>query len=458
MRQRTPVGRSPEESRKPLRDHRDAIKRYRPNRRVNAIQDLPISLAREERTADLTLSLISEKLSAKAGIAVHYRCFGGNGRQLRDSVKSRGRRREPWRQDTASADRRMQELYPAVALGLRCRHQTVRPFISKRNKGSLTSSGSKALHSACIRIICSLCRRLSPTSPFSAANTTRLWRFSPMLSVFASSKTPPFPQTSDGLSLLLPAPAAQVCCSREPAHSNSSNKSAIRRAGAFFCFFTPTISGETTALCLPPTSDSSNSPAKRPTARWPSSRTFTATNGISSSHRTLLPHARSRKSHRDSPHRLANPLLDLGRFRGGHRDRHAYQAKHRESPRPRLAAPSLGRRFQLDDCRNLDQRSHTAESVRWKPLPQTRWRGCPGNRAGDPLDRYLHPGKILQFQRGHSRFPIAQSLRPLPLRPPSVLSWSDARFSIGRPAFAQLAQPGDRRGSHHGRSPVPHSR
>ena len=44
---------------------------------VAAILDTPISLAREERSADLTLQLICERLSAKLGINAAYGGFGG---------------------------------------------------------------------------------------------------------------------------------------------------------------------------------------------------------------------------------------------------------------------------------------------------------------------------------------------------------------------------------------------
>ncbi len=44
---------------------------------VAAILDTPISLAREERSADLTLQLICERLSAKLGIKAAYGGFGG---------------------------------------------------------------------------------------------------------------------------------------------------------------------------------------------------------------------------------------------------------------------------------------------------------------------------------------------------------------------------------------------
>lgn len=47
------------------------------DRQVASILDVPISLPRDERTADETLSLITERLSAKTGVKVGYGGFAG---------------------------------------------------------------------------------------------------------------------------------------------------------------------------------------------------------------------------------------------------------------------------------------------------------------------------------------------------------------------------------------------
>jgi hypothetical protein len=92
---------------------------------VAAILETPISLAREERSADLTLQLICERLSAKLGIKAAYGGFGGMADNVAIQSKVTVGGRESTSENSAVADGRSYGWYTNLEIILRCRLEAI---------------------------------------------------------------------------------------------------------------------------------------------------------------------------------------------------------------------------------------------------------------------------------------------------------------------------------------------